>query len=284
MTSPQWIGTIHQGGSLGLGVFDGLHRGHHALLEHCDQLLTLTPHPAVVLGKHSDLKLLTVFEEAQSLYPQLIGLHFNQEVAEMSPHAFLDLLHESFSPRNIVVGYDYRFGHRREGTIDILHEWGTHQQVSISVVEPFHYKGTAVKSSTIRSLILSGNFTEAIDLLGHPYPLSGTVISGEGRGKSLGFPTANLLLPTEKLCPLPGVYSGDCQLDTVTYRCMVYIGSKPTFELSTFSVEVYIPDYHGDDFYGNRLMVMMDRFIRNEVAFPSSDMLVAQIEKDITQL
>jgi riboflavin kinase / FMN adenylyltransferase len=270
--------------SLGLGVFDGLHRGHRALTDQCDAILTFHPHPNSILKKDSDLKYLSTVDELQTLFPHLITLRFTRELSQLSARTFLDtILLEQIKPKRIVVGYDYRFGYKREGDFTFLKAWSDAHNIEAVCVSPFEDGGAPVKSGRIRHLILTGQFDEALTLLGHPYLLSGEVIKGDGRGRALGFPTANLQVSSIKLIPSKGVYAGHIEIDGQRHLCIIYIGNKPTFSGEDKGVEVHIPGFKGD-LYGRHLMVSLTRFIRGEQTFVSSDALVAQIEADLVVL
>lgn len=270
--------------SLGLGVFDGLHIAHQHLAEHCDALLTFHPHPDLVLRKDTDLKHLTTLDELQELFTSVIALSFNHDVAQLSPIAFLDLIKTTFNPEQIVVGYDYRFGHKRMGDFAVLSEWARENDVAVKEIAMFSRDNSPVKSGQIRRLIRSGNFDKALELLGHDYAITGTVVRGEGRGKTLGIPTANLKVDVIKLLPEPGVYSAWTRLNGIQFPCIVYIGDKPTFDTEQEKgVEVHIPNFEGD-LYSTHCRVYLNGFIRGQEKFTSADALIHQIKHDILEI
>lgn len=270
--------------SLGLGVFDGLHIAHQHLAEHCDGLLTFHPHPDLVLRKDTDLKHLTTLDELQELFPNVVALAFNRDVAQLSPIAFLDLIKETFNPKQIVVGYDYRFGHKREGDFSVLSNWAAQHGITVKEISMFSRDNEAVKSGQIRRLLRTGEFHKSLELLGHDYAISGTVIPGEGRGKNLGFPTANIRVDAIKLLPEPGVYSAWTRIDGVQYLCIVYIGNKPTFDTEQEKgVEIHIPNFDGD-LYSQPVRVYLNGFIRGQEKFESAEALISQIQQDITEI
>jgi riboflavin kinase/FMN adenylyltransferase len=271
--------------SLGLGVFDGLHLGHQKLLSHCSHALTFYPHPSQVLKKNSDLKLLTTLDELKVLIPQLLVLNFTEEISIMSPDVFLEeIIVRQFSPQQLVVGYDYCFGRYRAGDAKYLVEWGAKNGVKVLVIPPVTLGGEPVKSSRIRSAIVAGEFNHAVELLGHPYPISGTVIHGQHRGTPLGFPTANLDVETMKLVPPHGVYGGYVDLDHCRYPAGIYIGSRPTFaDEAAVQVEVHLIGFSGD-LYGQSLSVQMTSMIRPEIRFENVEQLKQQIEEDLKKI
>jgi riboflavin kinase/FMN adenylyltransferase len=233
--------------TLGLGVFDGVHLGHQKIVALSDALLTFMPHPDQVLGKNKGLKYLTTLREQRMLVPHLLGLRFTRAIAALPYEVFLDRLCSQLPVKAIVVGEDFCCGQGRQGTPERLVSWGQAQGRPVHV-EPLHaYRGQAVKSSDIRQLILNGGLREAAALLGHPYLISGRVVAGQGVGRRLGFPTANLQIPRYKLLLPPGVYGGYCVRDGQRLPSLLYIGYRPTFGMTRLSVEVHIlsPDAGG---------------------------------------
>lgn len=270
--------------SIGLGVFDGLHIAHQHLAQHCDALLTFHPHPDIILRKDTDLKHLTTLDELQELFSSVVALSFNYDVAQLSPTDFLDVIKSTFNPERIVVGYDYRFGHKRLGDFSVLSTWASENGIQVKEIPMYTRDDTAVKSGQIRCLIREGNFEKALELLGHDYAITGTVIPGEGRGKTLGIPTANLKVDAIKLLPEPGVYSAWTRIKGVEYPCIAYIGNKPTFDTAQETgVEVHIPHFEGD-LYETDLRIYLNGFIRGQKKFDSSESLVTQIKRDIQEI
>jgi riboflavin kinase/FMN adenylyltransferase len=266
--------------ALGLGVFDGVHLGHQYLAKECDALLTFHPHPDRILNKNSELQYLTTLEEMRLFYTPIIAATFTKELASCSATSFLDILQNELKPSCIVVGYDYRFGYKQEGDFDFLRKWGEINGVITKKIPVFTINKRPVKSGLIRTLLTSGDFDEAIALLGHPYVVSGTVISGDGRGRTIGFPTANLSLEKQKLVPKNGVYRGVTTVQGKHHECMVYIGTKPSFSNSEMrSIEVHILNFEGS-LYDSQLQVFMTKKIRNEMTFSSTEGLISQIKND----
>lgn len=268
--------------SIGLGTFDGFHKGHQELAKHCEYILSLFPHPVSVL-KGTQINYLTTPEELKLIHPNTLTLTFTKEIANLEPEEFLKLIiKETLQAKKIVVGYDYHFGKGRNGNLDTLKIWGKKNNIEIKVIEEISENKIPIKSKKIREDIANGNFKEAIQALGHPYPLIGKVIKGEGRGKSLGFPTANLSLPKEKLLPPKGVYKAILKEGSKDIPCICYNGTKPTFsDLKSF--EVHIPN-DTKDLYGQTLKLLLTEKIRDEIKFNSKEALIAQIKKDIACL
>ena len=267
--------------SLGLGVFDGVHIGHQSIINQCDAVMTFEPHPDIVLGKKHNLQHLTTTQELIFYIPHLIKCHFNHELSKFSANQFLeDIILKKIDPSHIIVGYDYRFGFKREGDVSFLKSWACEKNINVTIVKPIKQNETIIKSSKIRTEIQDGDFEKAIHWLGHDYLLSGIVIKGEGRGKKLGFPTANIQVPIDKCIPQNGVYKGYCLIKNETYKAMIYIGTKPTFSSRKRNIEVFIKDFD-DNIYGERLSTFIEKKLRNEKKFDSSSELSQQIKNDI---
>jgi len=270
--------------TLGLGVFDGVHVGHQKIVDQSDALLTFMPHPDQVLGKNKSLKYLTTLREQRALVPHLLGVHFTRALAALPYETFLDRLCTRIPVRALVVGDDFCCGEGRQGTPDRLVLWGQNRGIPVHVEPLYEQRGRAVKSADIRQMILGGELQAAIDLLGHPYPISGRVVHGQAMGRKLGFPTANLRIPRYKLLPPTGVYGGYCERDGLRLPSVLYIGYRPTFGLKTLSVEVHIlqeEGAYGVDLYGQQLSMQVCYPIRGDMRFDSQADLIRQINADI---
>ncbi len=267
---------------IGLGVFDGLHKGHLAIAGQVDCLVTFSPHPDVVLNKNPQLLRLSTLSELRCISPVPVHtLRFSKAMASMSPDDFLkQVIMPTFNPQKIVVGYDFKFGAKRQGNHQFLTEWGKANGVAIEVVPPACHGDIPIKSSDIRTYLLEGAFDTAVHLLGHPYLIEGKVIHGEKRGRQLGFPTANLVLPADKLIPANGVFSGEVKLGKKTIHSMIYIGNKPTFGGKKTVVEVFLYNFDGN-LYGKTLKVFLKKKLRGEKQFSSKDELIAQLQHDL---
>jgi len=268
--------------TLGIGVFDGLHEGHQQILNASDALLTFFPHPVVVLGKSRDIQYLTTLRELRVFAKRLLVLKFTQSVAKLSPKDFLSMIAKTIAPQKIVVGYDFRFGYKKAGDVDVLRAWGKEQGIAVEIIPPFlDATGVPVKSSAIRKS-LDDNFAKAVSLMRHPYLIIGKVVPGEARGRKLGFPTANVKIPRHKKLPSPGVYKGYVQLrkNDSDRKCAVYIGKKPSFSGQKVGVEVHILNYSGN-LYNKIIKVFLEEKIRDEQQFKSPETLIKQIKQDL---
>lgn len=270
--------------TLALGVFDGMHAGHQQLLASNAYALTLYPHPAHVLKKNKHLPILSTPREMRKLYSRLLVLKFTPDICKLKWDEFLDqVVKKQIKPKRIVVGFDYHFGYRREGSFEKLSQWAKENEIAVTQINPFSLDGHLVKSTVIRKSIVNGEFDHALQLLGHPYLICGAVISGEGRGKTMGYPTANLAVPKVKLLPQNGVYKGYVSLDGTRYTCGIYIGTKPTFNGKNKQVEVFLVDYDGN-LYGKQLALYVTGFVRPEMTFNTTEALKNQIRNDLNEI
>ncbi len=278
-----------------LGNFDGVHRGHRKLLEETLSLaeelggtpmvVTFEPHPRRVLRPEADLKLLTTFEERLALLREAglkaaLVIPFTSALSKLEAEEFVEeYLVYGLALQGLVVGYDYRFGRRRRGDTALLQTLGERYGFTVKVVPPQKVGGVVVSSSLIRELLERGKVEEAARLLGRPYSLTGKVIRGQARGRLLGFPTANLEVPPEKLIPARGVYAVRVNFQNRDYAGVMNIGLKPTFGEKVLSIEVHLFDFEGD-LYGQTLRVAFIAYLRPEKKFPSPAALRSQIAKD----
>jgi len=280
-----------------VGTFDGVHRGHQAIIEYLkrraqDQsgpstLVSFDPHPrAVVHG--DDVPLLTTVAERADVLEDLgldrfVVVPFSTEFAQLGPEEYVrDVLVKRIGVQEITVGYDHRFGKDRAGDVEVLRDLGTQYEFEVDVIPPQEVDRDVVSSSSIRSLLLKdGAVNAASDRLGRPYPLDGIVARGEGRGRKLGYPTANLALgDARKLVPKRGVYATVATLPDGRRRGgMMNIGRRPTFDEMDVTVEVHLLDYEGD-LYGERLSVQFLQRLRAEQKFQSAEALAAQLSED----
>jgi riboflavin kinase/FMN adenylyltransferase len=277
---------------LALGNFDGVHVGHQKLILEALKYarrkklpcfaMTFDPHPQEVVSPGRGLCLLTTLSERISLMRGLgvdgvIIKEFSREISKLPPEKFIyDFLVKHLKVKKVFIGYDFAFGHKRAGTVSILNKLGGKYGFAINAVRPVSAHGHIVKSSTIRDMLTRGDFGKAVKLLGHPYKITGKVVKGRGRGKMLGFPTANLSIAGDKLIPAHGVYIGKIG----NRKCVINIGSRPTFAEEKFAVEVHIPGFHGS-LNGKIIQVDLYKRLRDEIHFADVEELRSQIRRDI---
>lgn len=276
--------------AIALGNFDGIHLGHQdvltPILNHpgcCPTVITFEPHPREFFSgqKH---KLLTPSAEKIARFKELgvvqvITLPFDAQLANLSAIEFVkQILVNNFDARFISVGEDFCFGHQRQGKAKDLQKIGSSLGVQV-LVSKLKKQAKRISSSQIRHYLDIGEIQLANDMLGRCYSLNGMVIHGEHIGKSLGYPTANLEIPPEKLLPRYGVYSVKLQIGNKQCYGVVNIGIRPTLEGKKESVEVHIFDWN-EDIYGQSLTISLENFLRAEMRFDSLIELRDQITKD----
>ena len=263
--------------AVALGTFDGVHRGHRAVIEAVkaaglhSTVLTFDPHPRLVLGY--DVQLLTSFERRLELIEQAgpdeaLVVEFTQELSRWEPEAFVAEYLTGIGARVVVAGEDFRFGAGRRGDVELMRSLGLDVR-PVPLVE-------GVSSSRIRELVREGDLGAAAELLGRPYELEGEVVYGDQRGGTLGFPTANLAPDPHTLVPAYGIYAGEA----LGHRVAASIGVNPHYGGSERRIEAFLLDFTGD-LYGDRLRLELWERLREERAFASEDDLVAQIAADV---
>jgi riboflavin kinase/FMN adenylyltransferase len=278
-----------------LGTFDGLHVGHQAILKSLmnsaektglnPMAVTFEPHPRVLVTPDSPPPLLTVWEEKARLFAdymngRLLVLRFNKELMSMSAEEFAsDILVGKLNLKKLIVGYDHAFGKNRSGTINDLMSLSRKYNFELEVVNPVIIEGRPVSSTRIRNLIADRKYSQALDMLGHPYPIYGPVVKGISLGKDLGFPTANIEVHERKLLPVEGVYSCRVEHKGQMYHGMMFIGTNHFNPDRKKSVEVNIFDFDRD-IYGQDIICYPRIFIRENMRFENKDDLMKQIAND----
>ncbi len=280
--------------SVTIGNFDGVHLAHRELVrrtvEHARDLggpavaLTFSPHPIRFLSPGARMYEITTVGEKAALMEELgidffVVESFDGEIGGMTPGDFAGtILHERLKARVVTVGYDFNFGKDRAGSPETLSGFGRELGFTVDVVPPMTRGGAIVSSSRIRELILGGRVREAEELLCRPYKVSGPVVRGAGRGRKLGYPTANVQF-TQELVPLPGIYVVDAEAGDAVHRGVANIGFSPTFGENCLGLEAHLFGFEGD-LYGREMTVWFRDRIRDERKFQSVEELVRQIGKD----
>jgi riboflavin kinase/FMN adenylyltransferase len=290
-------GAFPDGCAVTLGVFDGVHRGHAALVETTVRwartqgvpavALTFEPHPAAVLVPnqrppmlcplaHRVQKLLRLGIDAVVVQP------FTQAFSQLSATAFIEqVLVRGLRARAVVVGDDFRFGHRRGGSVQTLREAGAFEVVALPRV--LDADGAPISSTRIRELVAAGRLEQAHALLGEPYTWAGIVVRGDGRGRGLGYPTANLAPIEPLLTPLEGVYACWAQLGAEAYPAAVSVGAPPMFQNARGRIEAYLIGLPDHDLYGRVLTLRFLQRLRPQQKFESIDALLHQMAHDVEQ-
>lgn len=280
-----------------IGSFDGVHRGHqliiHRLVESARKagapsvVITFYPHPAVVLGKKANHFYLSHPTEREEMLKELgvdeiITLAFSRELAALSPEEFLTPLKVHLGMKELWVGYDFALGRNRAGNTQRLSELGKDFGYVLKLLDPFQQDERVVSSSLIRDSLANGEMEAANNMLGRTYSLTGTVVVGDGRGRQIGFPTANLSFWEEKLVPRNGIYAGWAWVEGRRYGTAINVGLRPTFgdDLLHPRVEPFILDFDRD-IYGEEIRVEFVKYLRPEARYESIDELITQINKDV---
>jgi riboflavin kinase / FMN adenylyltransferase len=275
-----------------VGVFDGVHLGHRALLKRVvtggvtSAVLTFDPHPSEILAPGTHPRLLTTIDERVDLLTalgvDLVGVLDLSEIRMFPPEQFVtDILIEKLGLSRLVVGTDFHFGRDRAGDVPFLEESARRHGFEIEVVELLSADGV-VSSSRIREMVEIGEVSQAAALLGSNFTLSNRVTDGDKRGRDLGFPTANLLPPPRKVIPGNGIYAALARVGGIEYRAAVNVGTRPTFGLSELVIEAHLLDF-SEDIYGENLRLEFVERLRPELAFDDVERLVAQIEADVRE-
>jgi len=282
-----------------LGIFDGVHRGHRALLDYlvsvaggknCESVvITFSPHPRIVLEpENTSLAFLTTMEEKTVLLEKagidhLIVIQFNREFSSIPACDFIrDILYKKIGTRHLIIGYNHHFGRRGEGDINTIRQCSEELGFKVEQVQGFRTEEGAVSSSLIREALLKGELDDANRWLGYYYSLSGKVIEGKKIGRTIGFPTANIQPDSgNKLIPCNGVYAVEVIVDKKVYQGMLNIGSNPTVNsnLKLRSIEVNILDFN-EDIYGKGITVIFRKRLRDEKKFSGLKELTEQMELD----
>jgi riboflavin kinase/FMN adenylyltransferase len=265
---------------IAVGEFDGVHIGHREVIAGSDTVLTFEPHPMFVVRPEAAPKLLTSLELKAELIDrlgvaELVVIRFDERFAQQRPSEFIDrVLVRRLGATHVSVGENFRFGHRAAGDATLL---AADARFTTRVVPLVEVDGELVSSSRIRALIAGGEVDSAARLLGSAFRLRGEVVHGDERGRTLGFPTANLLPEQRLVCPGRGVYA--CRVDG--RPAAVSIGVRPTFETGRgLLVEVYVLDFEGD-LYGQVLTVEFVARLRGERRFASAAALIEQMHADV---
>ena len=279
---------------LALGMFDGVHAGHRRLFGQTRALsekygasptvLTFVNHPHTVIASDNIPLLINTVREKAMLaadcgIKQMVALCFDDEFAALSPDAFIEKYILSLNTKGVVCGYNYRFGKAARGDCAFLSEKLKKCGIEVCVEDKYCIDGIAVNSTYIRTLIESGDIARANKFLSSEYIVSGNVAHGYERGRTLGFPTANIIPVEDKLLPPNGVYVTKTVIDSTEFISVTNIGNNPTYSNKTRTVETFVTGFDGD-LYGKYIVVKFYKKLRDEIKFESVEALVSAIASD----
>jgi riboflavin kinase/FMN adenylyltransferase len=265
---------------IAIGTFDGVHVGHRRVIDRADTVLTFEPHPLSVLHPDAAPKLIMPFEIKRDVIEglgvdELVVIPFDRSFSTIPPEEFCSrILIDTLGAERVSVGENFRFGAKAKGDPEML---ASRDEFDSRVVPLVEVDGEIVSSTRIRSLVAAGEVEAATNCLGAPFLLEGSVVEGDGRGRTLGFPTANLVPSDDLVCPGHGVYAAFANGQPAA----VNVGVRPTFETGRgLLVEAYLIDFEGD-LYGQTLRVAFIGRLRGERRFPSVEDLIAQMHRDV---
>ena len=282
-----------------IGAYDGVHKGHRALIADVRRLaaergcksavVTFDRHPAIVVRPDSAPQLLTDLEQKLELLAETgvdyaLVVHFDERRASESPEDFVaEVLVDCLRARSVVVGHDFHFGRDRKGNVPLLVQLGAQYGFDVFGIRLIEDHGAAVSSTEIRRRLGEGDVEGAAELLGRPHEVRGIVAEGDRRGRELGFPTANVTAPAEIQLPADGIYAGWYERpDGAVHAAAISLGRRPTFyDHAEFSLlEAYLIDFDGD-LYGERAKIRFVKRLRGEEKFESVEALTEQIARDV---
>jgi riboflavin kinase/FMN adenylyltransferase len=287
------------GWAIALGYFDGVHIGHRQLIKKlCDQgrllglktmVYTFDRHPLNVINPDNPIPLIYTSETKYKMLQELgvdkvVMAPFNIRVSRMAPEEFLEeALLQKYDIGYVVVGFNFRFGYRGAGDVNLLKRAGEQKGIRVDVISPVELNGEVVSSSFIRDLIRNGDIEKANSLLGSKYTVSGRVIRGKGRGNGMGIPTANIKLPQDVLYPARGVYITNTVYQNRRFSSITNVGTNPTFSDGQMGIETYINGLNSS-LYNSLIYLEFFKKIRDEKKFENKKELRKQIELDIKYL
>lgn len=288
---------LTQDAAVTIGVFDGVHLGHQTLLKRFVAaahrqgqqavVVTFHPHPDVVLHKITDRYYLTTPEQKAALMLQLgvdvVVTHpFDDTIRQMRASVFVEQLLTHLRMKSVWVGPDFALGYQREGNVAFLREQGLQRGFVVETIDlvTHEMQGDVIRSTVIREAVKAGDMAAVRQDLGRSYSVCGEVVTGHQRGRTIGFPTANIAAWTEQLLPPNGVYAGWARWNGERYMAVTNIGVRPTFDGQGVTVEAHLLDYTGD-LYGKTLEVTFEQRLRPEMKFNGLDALIQQIKADV---
>ncbi|OWK72924.1 riboflavin biosynthesis protein RibF [Flavobacteriaceae bacterium JJC] len=281
--------------SLSIGIFDGVHIGHQSIIKKLNTIaakknlqsaiLTFWPHPRTVFNPNDDLKFLNTIEEKTYLLEKngiqhLFLKEFDEEFRNLTGEEFVkQILVEKLNVKHLIIGHDHTFGKNRSGDFNLLQKMSSEFGFEVEQVEAVDFQSRHISSTQIRNALTEGNVKEANEMLGYVYSVSGEVIDGKKIGRTIGYPTANIAVNSMKLLPKKGAYIVDVFVNSQHFKGMLSIGTNPTVDGNSLSVEVYILDFN-EDIYGKEISVNFREFLHDEIKFESLEKLIERLDED----
>ena len=279
---------------IALGSFDGLHLGHLSLVEKVKKLakqnnglsivFTFKNHPRKFINPNSDIKLIMNNDEKIKVLEKenidiLAFKNFDNEVMKMMPEDFIKWLCETYKIKGIVVGFNFKFGYKNLGNVELLEKLQQKYNYKLYVMEPCMINDEVISSTLIRNELLQGNVNKVFNMLSRPFMLCGKVVDGKKLGRTIGFPTANLEVKGKKVIPKKGVYYTNVEVNGKIFKGITSIGNNPTVNGIDLTIETYILDFN-NDIYDKEINVYFIDRIRDEVKFNNIEELITQLKKD----
>lgn len=281
--------------ALSLGMFDGVHLGHKSIIAELTKvgtennletaILTFWPHPRFVFNPNEDLKLLNTLEEKKQLVEKygidnLFLKEFDEEFRNLTGEEFVrQILVDKLNVKYLIIGYDHSFGKNKSGNFELLQKLSKELDFEVEQMEAINIHENNISSTKVRNALLTGNITEANEMLGYPYSVSGTVVHGKKIGRTIGYPTANIDTESIKLLPKKGAYIVEVFIKDNQYKGMLSVGTNPTVNGEKLTVEVYILDFN-DDIYDEKITVRFRDFLHDEIKFESLEKLIERLDLD----
>ena len=281
--------------ALSIGMFDGVHHGHQTIIKNLNSaaqnkdlesaILTFWPHPRTVFNPNDDLKLLNTIEEKTYLLEKnkvqhLFLKEFDEEFRNLTGEEFVkQILIDKLNVKHLIIGHDHTFGKNRSGDFNLLKKMSSEYGFEVVQVEAVDFQDRHISSTQIRNALMNGEINTANEMLGYHYSVSGEVIHGKKLGRTIGYPTANISVNPMKFLPKKGAYIVDAFVKNQQFKGMLSIGTNPTVDGKSLSVEVYILDFDGD-IYGETISVNFRQFLHDEIKFDGLQQLIERLDED----
>lgn len=281
--------------ALSLGMFDGVHLGHKCIIDELKKVgsahhletavLTFWPHPRFVFNPNENLKLLNTLDE-KTLLMEKYGINnlflkeFDDEFRNLTGEEFVrQILIDKLNVKYLIIGYDHSFGKNKSGNFELLQKLSKELDFEVEQMEAINIHENNISSTKIRNALLAGNISEANEMLGYSYSVSGTVVHGKKLGRTIGYPTANIETENIKLLPKKGAYIVEVFLNNQQYKGMLSVGTNPTVNGEKLTVEVYILDFEGD-IYDEKITVKFRDFLHEEIKYEGLEKLIERLDED----